>query len=269
MENYNMKNVLKKVMVSLLASALAATPITIPTEIKADINMPATIDLSTSPYFPEILSQGSNGCCVAMANVYYQFSYEMNKSRNTTSTQDNVFSPHSVYNMFNTNNGSLGISVSGCYSVMKNYGVPLWADTDFDDSADDCYASRSIWENRTNYRISDSHTQSYSTTNSKIDEIKKSLINEKIVTFNTYSRSWILGTIKESTNGSSNNNLVGNRIIYDLDGKDGYHRVTFVGYDDNIWFDSDHDGERDENEMGAFKLANSWGKAWGTTDSAG
>ena len=263
MKNYNMKNVLKKVMVFLLASALATTPITIPTEIKADINMPATIDLSTSPYFPEILSQGSNGCCVAMANVYYQFSYEMNKSRNTTSTQDNVFSPYSVYNMFNTNNGSLGISVSGCYSVMKNYGVPLWADTDFDDSADDCYASRSIWENRTNYRISDSHTQSYSTTNSKIDEIKKSLINEKIVTFNTYSRSWILGTIKESTNGSSNNNLVGNRIIYDLDGKDGYHRVTFVGYDDNIWFDSDHDGERDENEMGAFKLANSWGKARG------
>lgn len=263
MKNYNMKNVLKKVMVSLLASTLVTTPITIPTETKANIIMPATIDLSTSPYFPEISSQGGNGCCVAMANVYYQFSYEMNKSRNTTSTQDNVFSPYAVYNMFNTNNGSLGISVSECYSVMKNYGVPLWADTDFDDSADDCYASRSIWENRTNYRISDSYTQSYSTANSKIDEIKKSLINEKIVTFNTYSSSWILGTIKESTNGSSNNNLVGDRIIYDLDGKDGYHRVTFVGYDDNIWFDSDHDGERDENEMGAFKLANSWGKAWG------
>ena len=41
------------------------------------------------------------------------------------------------------------------------------------------------------------------------------------------------------------------------------HRITFVGYDDNIWFDSDHDGEVDEGEMGAFKFANSWSEAWG------
>lgn len=50
------------------------------------------------------------------------------------------------------------------------------------------------------------------------------------------------GTIKESNNGSSNNKLTGERIIYNLNWGKGYHRVVFVGYDDNIWFDSDHDG---------------------------
>ena len=63
-------------MASLLALTLAITPIAIPKEVKAESNMPSAVDLSTSPYFPEIENQGRVGCCVAMSEVYYQFTYD-------------------------------------------------------------------------------------------------------------------------------------------------------------------------------------------------
>lgn len=263
-----MRKKFKKVMASLLALTLAITPIAIPKEVKAESNMPSAVDLSTSPYFPEIENQGRVGCCVAMSEVYYQFTYEMNKSMNVPSTRDNVFSPYAIYNMFDTYNGIEGIDDSECYEVLQTYGVPLWKDTNYDFSTDNCYADNDVWSNRTNYRVS---SYSYETNASffncagadaKIKEIKKLLTNGKIVSFSSYARSWNLGTITDSSNGSSNKALTGDRIVYGLDGQQGPHRVTFVGYDDNIWFDSNYNGKVDDGEMGAFKFANSWGKSW-------
>lgn len=252
-------------MASLLALTLAITPIAIPKEVKAESNMPSAVDLSTSPYFPEIENQGQVGCCVAMSEVYYQFTYEMNKSMNVPSTRDNVFSPYAIYNMFDTNNGSGGIQISECYDVLKDYGGLLWKDLNFDISTDNsyAYAYNTIWAKRSNYRISETNTLDTNNYTDKINYLKKALVNEKVVSATTISRNWKLGTIQDSSNGSSNHLLAGERIIYDMAPADTGHRITFVGYDDNIWFDSDHDGEVDEGEMGAFKFANSWSEAWG------
>lgn len=252
-------------MASLLALTLAITPVAIPKEVKAENNMPSAVDLSTSPYFPEIENQGRVGCCVAMSEVYYQFTYEMNKSMNVPSTRDNVFSPYAIYNMFDTDNGSGGIQISECYDVLKDYGGLLWKDLNFDISTDNsyAYAYNTIWAKRSNYRISETNTLDTNNYADKINYLKKALVNEKVVSATTISRNWKLGTIQDSSNGSSNHLLAGERIIYDMAPADTGHRITFVGYDDNIWFDSDHDGEVDEGEMGAFKFANSWSEAWG------
>ena len=260
-----MRKKFKKVMASLLALTLAITPVAIPKEVKAENNMPSAVDLSTSPYFPEIENQGRVGCCVAMSEVYYQFTYEMNKSMNVPSTRDNVFSPYAIYNMFDTDNGSGGIQISECYDVLKDYGGLLWKDLNFDISTDNsyAYAYNTIWAKRSNYRISETNTLDTNNYADKINYLKKALVNEKVVSATTISRNWKLGTIQDSSNGSSNHLLAGERIIYDMAPADTGHRITFVGYDDNIWFDSDHDGEVDEGEMGAFKFANSWSEAWG------
>ena len=260
-----MRKNFKKVMASLLALTLAITPVAIPKEVKAESNMPSAVDLSTSPYFPEIENQGQVGCCVAMSEVYYQFTYEMNKSMNVPSTRDHVFSPYAIYNMFDTDNGSGGIQISECYDVLKDYGGLLWKDLNFDISTDNsyAYAYNTIWAKRSNYRISETNTLDTNNYADKINYLKKALVNEKVVSATTISRNWKLGTIQDSSNGSSNHLLAGERIIYDMAPADTGHRITFVGYDDNIWFDSDHDGEVDEGEMGAFKFANSWSEAWG------
>lgn len=42
----------------------------------------------------------------------------------------------------------------------------------------------------------------------------------------------------------------------------GGHAMTIVGYDDNIWVDVNGNGVVDSGEMGAFKLANSWGATY-------
>ena len=92
-----------------------------------------------------------------MSEVYYQFTYEMNKSMNVPSTRDNVFSPYAIYNMFDTDNGSGGIQISECYDVLKDYGGLLWKDLNFDISTEDnsyAYAYNTIWAKRSNYRIS-------------------------------------------------------------------------------------------------------------------
>ena len=39
--------------------------------------------------------------------------------------------------------------------------------------------------------------------------------------------------------------------------------MTIVGYDDDAWLDVNGNGQRDIGEVGAFKIANSWGSSWG------
>ncbi|MEE0061498.1 MAG: hypothetical protein UE295_11780 [Acutalibacteraceae bacterium] len=78
--------------------------------------LPKAVDNSLSDYFPEICNQGKSNSCTAWAQVYYQFTYEMNKSRGVTTTPENTFSPKFIYNL---SNGGLD-SGSTSYEVYNN-----------------------------------------------------------------------------------------------------------------------------------------------------
>ena len=39
--------------------------------------------------------------------------------------------------------------------------------------------------------------------------------------------------------------------------------MTLVGYNDNLWIDVNGNNTVDTGEMGAFKIANSWGEGYG------
>ena len=57
-----------------------------------------------------------------------------------------------------------------------------------------------------------------------------------------------------------NDKYIGQSIITRCDGNGyGAHRITIVGYDDNIWVDINQNGIVESGEKGAFKIANSWG----------
>ena len=49
-------------------------------------NLPSSVDNSQSIYFPEIGNQGQIGSCVAFAQAYYQFTYEMNRLQGIATT---------------------------------------------------------------------------------------------------------------------------------------------------------------------------------------
>ena len=63
--------------------------------------LPESCDNSTGDngkYFPPIDSQGDIGSCVCWAQVYYQYSYAINKKLDREATYENSFSPKFVFN---------------------------------------------------------------------------------------------------------------------------------------------------------------------------
>ncbi len=51
-------------------------------------------------------------------------------------------------------------------------------------------------------------------------------------------------------------------MAYYLNGYDGSHAMTIVGYNDAVWTDINSNGVIDAGEKGAFRIANSWGTGW-------
>lgn len=231
--------------------------------------LPASVDLSTSPCFPPIGNQGGIGSCAAWASTYYQYSYEVNKLNNVTSTEDRViYSPKWTYN--NINHGEdKGSSYTNAYRLLKNQGaltqtqfayptsatssnynvqeLPTYADavSDMRDALNTRLISYS-----TN-SISGAGTAITSNSDSDLTTIKNILNAQKVLTFQTWNEfNYKYGT------GSWNNTKLAYRCY---DSNSSSHAMTVVGYNDNVTCDINGNGVIEEGEKGAFKVINSWG----------
>ena len=247
---------------------------------KADITttaaatMPDSVDNSQSAYFPEIGSQGSLNSCVPFAASYYQFTYEINKSRGVTTTAQNTFSTKWAFNFLCHGTGS-GTNYALVYGILKQHGCPTTKTLPYD--AKD-YLSWStdekVWREAMRYRLKD--YQLFDDIGKDLKEItspddpdllaiKASLANGDILTYSTYINSWASGTKKIKTNASApeNNKFANEKYLNSLPSTDGGHRMTIVGYNDNLWCDINGNNVVDDGEMGALKVANSWGDDWG------
>lgn len=237
--------------------------------------LPDVVDLSTSKYFPPIKSQGDQGSCVAWAQGYYQFTYEMNKTLGRESTAENLFSPSFVYNMANYGEDT-GCFPSTAFNNMKKIGVATWNTIPYNKEVHgDWFAEESIWQEAAQYRIADFKVlPNFRTGSGKhvehpddpdLTQIKTLLSEGKILTFGAYIYRWKLGTIKSNPSCPANEPYVGEEVILSTspDIGTGYgHRMTLVGYNDNIWVDINKNNTVDKGEMGAFKVANSFGPWW-------
>lgn len=98
-----------------------------------------------------------------------------------------------------------------------------------------------------------------------LNEIKSLLANGKVLTFLTtlnyeYGDRSIIIDNKISDYINPKNNCK-ERIVYRANELSGMgHAMTIVGYDDNVWCDINNNGVKDISELGAFKIANSYGK---------
>jgi cellulosome protein dockerin type I len=244
----------------------------------SNVNLPSSYDLSTSPYFPPIGNQQSIGSCVAWATTYYQFTYEAHKLNNIITTADNAYSPRFTYNRVNGGQ-NVGTWLGTVYDVLRNSGSltmsehpyladgVTWAYTDNFDFD---------WSNDTNAMINALNTRivgdeqcvvvsSDNVDSAELDKIRELLYNGKVLTFTT-DFYWQLrdrnvigsdGTVEEYINPATNSN---ERIAYRtcVESSSG-HALTIVGYDDTVWSDINGNGKVDNAELGAFKIANSWG----------
>ncbi len=268
-----------------------------PVSVAAPENeLPSSVDNTTSMYFPKIGKQ-TGGSCGCWADVYYTLTNTLNKARNTMAKNaagyninSNVFSPEFVYNQTRVSKNTSGGTVADENAkFLVKYGSPSldkvvispnsgWADT--------WNPSEDAWVNAlnnrpTSYNTLDIAIESDDTSNTRVkgphdsslNVIKKALSDGAVLPFSTYIYSW---QNKKIGDGAHKNEeiyyesnldklIAANRNDY------GSHRMTIVGYDDDIWVDINGDGQKEDAECGAFKIANSWGTlcSFSSTDRNG
>ena len=233
--------------------------------------LPSFIDNSNSIYFPEIGNQGSLGSCTCWAQVYYQFTYMMNKDRGVATTPENTFSPQWAYNVVAGINANIG-PYYDAYSFMKNQGNVFMSQVPYTLDTSSISPTEDVWKTSIKYRIEDFYKYQDLGVNDTIvtsydDEdllpIKTALSNGEILAYSTYINSWKDTKIKTNPSAPENDKYANEYAVWAQIGEDGGHRMTIVGYNDNLWIDINNNDKVDTGEKGAFKIANSWGDGYG------
>ena len=246
--------------------------------------LPDEVDNSTNEnarFLPPIDTQGRIGSCTAWAQTYYQYTYMRNKARNETTTPANTFSPTWTYNLYccGADKGSNAYNISSFIQTMGAVtiqDVPINRDKTYSSKYLSWYAEKDIWAKATENRISDFTALSSATDgsgpyypvnkgtpitsakDSDLDIFKTALNNGEILTY-SIDNGYRTKTIKESSENGIDNRFVGEYVMTDCCDYPSGHRMTIVGYNDNIWVDINDNDQVDAGEMGAFKVANSYG----------
>ncbi|HEY0467128.1 MAG TPA: choice-of-anchor D domain-containing protein, partial [Polyangiaceae bacterium] len=232
--------------------------------------LPSSVDNSALPAFPEIRSQEGIGSCVAFAVGYYQYTYALGRlagwnNKNTTNT--NKVSPKWLYNL--VNNGSDNrTSAYAVHAILKEHGALTWSDFPYQGDASNPLNyhewphTSAAWKNALKYKSLGVAWVDAPTTPSALSQVKSMLANGQVLTFDTYIYSWEFEQLDDDPATNADDAFVGQSIVTWMNGYQGSHEATIVGYNDDLWVDINANGVVDGGEKGAFKIANSWGQEW-------
>lgn len=224
-------------------------------------------DNSASPAFPVIRSQGGLSSCCSFAITYYHLTYTAgrlygwdNKNKDNTTK----FSPRWTYNMVNRGEND-GSSFFENYDVLEEHGAATWEEFRYDgrDYLKWCLDAQT-WDNAIKYRINPVEYVDVDENNPDpaITQIKQILSGGNILTFGTYISSWQYMTIEDNPDATEDDPYIGEDIGYWVGGQLGGHAMTIVDYNDDIWVDINQNQTIEDEEKGAFLIANSWGDRW-------
>ncbi len=258
--------------------------------IRNSSGLPEAVDNSTnenSIYFPPIGDQGYIGSCVAWGTTYYSFTYMLNKARGIPTTPETTYSPMWTYNLCNCGVDG-GTTDDQAFDILMKMGaapiteVPPETNPEIASNYLSWHAEDDIWEHAAHNRLTDYYyfTSVYyndgrmqeSTTpvpdfgtpitdpdDSDLHAIKTALCNGDILPITTFIGNWQCISIKSTDDPNVDNTHVNEVAAIECYGNYGGHEMTLVGYNDNIWVDINNNDQVDSGEMGAFKVANSWG----------
>jgi len=208
--------------------------------------LPAAFDLSESPSFPRVDSQGQQGSCTGWAVTYYAYGYieavdsgwTEAKSGNTSQ----LLSPAWTYNKVN-GGVDRGSWEWDNMMVLKDWGTSTMAELPYDDDDWTDWGSPRAFREAPLHRIHEGFRVSYEG-ESTVETVKTLVYGGTPVTFGLDANRY--------TNGFKDGNYIISAAEYNSDRPN--HANTFVGFDDSI---------TDDGEVGAFRVVNSWGSAWG------
>lgn len=248
----------------------------------SNYNLPSNVDNSATKYFPEIGNQGGLNSCSSWATTYYNMTY-MTALKNNYSVKDSsgknisskVFSPRWTYSLVNNGHNS-GTTASENLEILKSHGAaslksfPYIGDGANTDSYRAWPTDKNIWKESTQFTIKDyglidanpKNESTYITSNddSDLNMIKMALTNGYLLNFYSYAYDPIVTKIKDNPSSTADNMYINESVITAVS-KRGAHELTIVGYNDDIWVDINNNNNIDNGELGAFKIANSWGKS--------
>lgn len=227
--------------------------------------LPTYVDNSALKFFPPIRTQGSLPSCGTFSGTYYTMTYmhALARDLDAKSGGDTYrFSPKWTYNMVN-GGAAVGSWYYWAYDIGKKHGVATWAEFPYDSDYRAWCMNPAVWRNAIDRRFDQYGYVANTHLDSGIEQVKQLLMNGYILNIPTYIYSWQYKTIGNDPATSDDDAFAGMRICYWVNGTEGYHAMTVVGYNDNIWVDVNGNGAVDAGEKGAFRIANSWGTGWG------
>lgn len=238
-------------------------------------DLPSFLDNSTEQYFRPVFNQ-TDGCCAQASGIAYNFTYEMNRERGTSANiSANQFPTHYTYNFLNGGSGDNGSWFWDGWEIIKANGCPNV--TTYGGLAQDV----SYW--MSGY---DNYLSGKSNRVSEIFSIDVST-PEGLTTL----KHWMYDHLEGDADGGIMNFAAGVTDEFTMDygnsiisewGHSVNHAMTFVGWDDNVEYDFNNDGQITNNidinsdstvdmkdwEKGALIMVNSWGIGWGDNGKA-
>jgi PKD repeat protein len=211
---------------------------------------PGSFDNTATGWFPPIGNQDGIGSCATWAVGYYMKTYQEAKEHNwnlsgatwdggyyghpTTSYQDKIMSPQFVYTLVNDGVDG-GTNFENAIDLIANIGVCSWQKMPYSTTDYTSWASEAAWTEAAYYRSSKSPTYEYlyANTDSGIASLKNWLASGNLA---------LIAIDANQYDSLTSQDLIAS---YTFDRDSLNHANTIVGYNDTV---------------GAFKIANSWGK---------
>ncbi len=245
-------------------------------------DLPAQVDNSVNPWFRPIFSQ-DGGSCGQASGVGYNFTYEIDYERQVpANVTPNQYPTHFTWNFLNGGvgggswyfDGWMIIREAGCPTVQQYGGMSYGGQTRWMTGYDKYYDAMF---NRTLefYSIDVSNYEGLSVLKQWLysrngDDLPGGLAN--------FGAGIGQSTMSYLPAGTPN---AGKPVIIQW-GTTSDHAMTFVGYDDDIVFDFNGDGQYTDDidingdgevnlrdcEKGGMLMANSWGTGWGFSGKA-
>ncbi len=228
-------------------------------------DMPVSVDNSKLRFFPPIRNQGSLGSCASFASTYVQLSYMTAFQRNLDirdpSDNTNKYSPKWSYNMLNdgTNDGS---SLYQNYALLHRHGAATWAEFPYDSNFQAWCLDPAVWRNALGVRTKVPQYVRDASSATGIELTKELLNDGYVLVFGTFVNSWVFKPAQDDPSTTADDAAVGRSVAYWMNGTEGSHAMTIVGYNDAVWTDINSNTLIDPGEKGAFRIANTWGPGW-------
>jgi len=220
--------------------------------------LPSSVDNSQSPFFPPVGDQGGLGSCAQWSGIYYCLSYEYGKLYG----QPIVLSPKWTYNALNYA-GNNGTWYTDGWDIARFHGCATMSEFPYDDDCTGWATNVTVWVNAMYRRAAGWTAIDGLSNDAGINRLKQEIAAGRIFSFAIYIYSAKFKRVRNNPQTSADDRFLNELAIAYVSGTDGAHAMTIVGYNDDVWVDINGDSVVQPDELGAFKIANSWGYYWG------